>query len=273
MVKFSVGALACAVSILFTPTLHASFISLGSTNYFQDFNYPALPKAGQSRNLPEGWSFVHLGPGDDKIKADDGHNASGGVYSYGEQQSANRALGILLGANGASGIFGATFENTGEGAINRLNVSFTGEEWRLGRAGRQDQLQFQYSLNAHSLTTGNWLNVPQLDFFTPNLTGVGAHDGTLPINQRQLSGTISFLNIPSGGTFWVRWVETPPPGGGPGDGLAVDNFSISAVPEISTCLGGLFATAILVLALRSRRSMFGPTASETGHPNMPLPKT
>jgi hypothetical protein len=93
-----------------------------------------------------------------------------------------------------------------------------------------------------------WLNAPQLDFFTPNLKGVRAHDGTLAINQRILTGTISFLNIPSGGAFWVRWVETAPPGGGPGDGLAVDNFSISAVPEVSTCLAGIFATGILVSA-------------------------
>jgi hypothetical protein len=240
---------------------------LGNQAYFQDFNYPALPKAGNSKHLPQGWSFETFGSGDDngqgqddhggggrnKIHADDGNNASGGIYSYGARQSDDRALGILLGANGSGGIFGAEFENAAGGPINQLNISFTGEEWRLGRAGRQNQLQFQYSLDAHSLSSGDWLNVPKLDFFTPNTAGVGAHDGNLPINQQQLSGTISFLNIPSGGTFWVRWVEAPPPGGGPGDGLAVDNFSISAVPEISTILGGCAAASLLALSLLPRR--------------------
>jgi hypothetical protein len=256
MVRNIVAALTCAGSILLALNVEASFIPLGSSNYVQNFDYPALPKKGQSRQLPLGWSFVELGSGNDKIKADDGHNASGGVYSYGDKQSDDRALGILFGKNGTSGIFGASFENSGGGAISRLDISFTGEEWRLGQAGRQNELEFQYSLNAHSLTSGQWLNVPQLDFFTPNVNGAGAHDGNLPQNQQHLSSSISFLNIPSGGTFWVRWVEAPPPGGGPGDGLAVDNFSISAVPEISTALGGIAASALLAFALFPRLRLY-----------------
>jgi hypothetical protein len=237
---------------------------LGNNTYFQDFNYPALPKAGNSKHLPQGWSFETFSNNDDqgnqqghhgddqgggghKIHADDGHNSSGGVYSYGARQSDDRALGILRGENGSGGIFGAEFENAAGGPINQLNISFTGEEWRLGRAGRQNQLQFQYSLDAHSLTSGDWFNVPTLSFSTPNTSGVGAHDGNLEINQQHLSGTISFLDIASGGTFWVRWVEAP--SHGPGDGLAIDNFSISAVPEISTCLGGLVASALLAFAV------------------------
>jgi hypothetical protein len=248
IVRHGVPALVGAGLVVLASNLQASFVPLNGTNYVQSFD--SLPTKGQSTQLPQGWSFVEFGPGNNKIKADDGHSAAGGIYSYGDKHSDDRALGILVGNNGSSGIFGAAFENSGSGPINRLDISFTGEEWRLGQAGKQNQLQFQYSLNAQSLTSGNWFNVPQLDFFTPNVTGVGAHDGNLAANQRQLSGSISFLNIPSGGNFWVRWVEAAPPGGGPGDGLAVDNFSISTVPEVSTYLGGLAACGLLFFALR-----------------------
>jgi len=234
----------------------ASFIALSHTNYLQDFD-SLLPKKGKSSDLPQGWSLAEFGKhADDKIRADDGSKSTGGIYSYGSKGSTDRALGSLRGADGTYGLFGTSFQNSSDAIINSLNLSFTGEEWRLGAQGRQDRLQFQYSLNASSLTSGTWLNAPQLDFLTPNTIGVGAHDGNLVVNQKQISGTINFLSIPSGGTFWIRWVDAPVAGGGPEDGLAVDNFSISAVPETSTWLAGLAALGALGLfSVRLTRSL------------------
>src|SRR6185503_10448274 len=113
--------------------------------------------------------------------------------------------------------------------------------------------QFQYSLNASSLTSGTWINAPSLDFLTPNLTGAGAHDGNLSANQTQVGGSIGFLNIPVGGTFWVRWVDAQLPGGGAEDGLAIDNFSISAVPEAATLAAGFCMTLLLAYVHLKRR--------------------
>lgn len=254
-VKHGVAGLVGAGAILLSTSAQASFIELGNSQYFQDFNSPSLPRTGESKQLPQGWSFATLGRSSNHaIRADDGDRTAGGIYSYGEDHSRNRALGTLAGADGSFGVFGADFENASSAAINQLNISFTGEEWRLARAGIRNSLQFQYSLDAHSLTTGDWLNVPQLDFFTPNLQGAGQHDGTLSANQQQLSGTISFLNIPRGGTFWVRWIEEPNGTSSGGDGLAIDNFSVSAVPEISTLLGGVAACVFFTGALIRQRS-------------------
>jgi hypothetical protein len=235
-------------------TAQAAFIPLGRTNYFQNFN--TLPISGKSSTLPPGWAISYPTDKQTEIFADDGSGTAGRIYSYGNSGSSDRALGTLRDPtlNGSmSPMFGANFQNDTGGAINRLNISYTGEEWRLGAAGRgPDRLQFQYSLNAGSLTSGTWINAPALDFLTPNLTGVGAHNGNLAANETQLSSSIGFLNIPAGATFWVRWVDVAVPGGGPEDGLAVDNFSISAVPEAQTLAAGFGMTLLLGFVIWKR---------------------
>jgi hypothetical protein len=175
----------------------------------------------------------------------------------------NRALGALT-SGGNDPIFGASFQNTGAGSLNRLNISYTGEEWRLGQAGVANTLQFSYSLNAKGVNDklALWINVPSLGFTTPNVTGVGAHNGTLAANQTQIASAISFLNIPQGGTFWVRWQE--PPAGSPGDGLAVDNFSISAVPEATTLAAGFGMTFLLLFVSWNRAGGRAPSLSVHG---------
>jgi hypothetical protein len=251
----------------------AAFIPLGATNYFQDFN--SLANSGKSKVLPAGWDFVNFGGAPGFYTADDGSSTHGALYSYGNAASSDRALGSLR--SGGSGNqqsgdfvnFGAAFENTGNGTISRLNISYTGEEWRLGAMGRgQDRLQFQYSLNASGVgdAKARWLNFPSLDFLTPNLNEVGAHNGDLAANQTQLAGSIGFLNIPVGGTFWVRWVDDVLPGGGPEDGLAVDNFSISAVPEATTLAAGFGMTCLLMIVLlkSGRRRTTQPSAPGIG---------
>lgn len=248
-----------------TGRLHASLIPISQgSGYVQNFD--TLPSSGKSTFVLPGWSILqsenqdsqgnqdnqgNQGSGGTQILADDGSSALGGIHSYGLAGSPNRALGTLTDANGDYGIFGANFQNSGPNPINGLHISYTGEEWRLGVAGHQNTLEFQYSLNASSLSDPNatWLNVPALSFLTPNLTGTGAHDGTLAINQTQIASTISFLNVPQGATFWVRWQETGVASNTAGDGLAVDNFSITAVPEVSTLLGALAALGLLAAAV------------------------
>jgi hypothetical protein len=240
-----------------TVTSNAALISLGRTNYFQNFD--TLPISGKSKNLPPGWAMANPNESDLSIFADDGSGTMSRFYSYGNSGSSDRAFGSLGDSSWSTRpSFGANFQNNSGGAISRLNISYTGEEWRLGASGRgADRLQFQYSLNASSLTSGTWINVPGLDFLTPNLTGVGAHNGNLAANQSQISSSISFLNIPSGSTFWVRWVDAALPHGGMEDGLAVDNFNISAVPETQTLAAGLGMTLLLAVVVFRRGTTQG----------------
>jgi hypothetical protein len=248
LLKLASAAMAAGFSVLFATDATAAFIPLGRTNYFQNFDSLISQGKNAAFNLP-GWSVFYPTDKGQFITADDGSGQSGRIYSYGANGSSDRALGTLRDTSlrgSMDPMFGANFQNTGGSAINRLNISYTGEEWRLGAEGRgQDRLQFQYSLNAGSLSSGTWINVPGLDFLTPNLTGVGAHNGNLAANQTALSSSIGFLNIPVGATFWIRWVDMALPGGGPEDGLAVDNLTVSAIPEASTIVAGIGLTALL----------------------------
>lgn len=97
---------------------------------------------------------------------------------------------------------------------------------RLGTAGRADRLDFQYSVDATSLSTGTWTNVDALDFSSPTTTGtLGALNGNDAANRTAVGSTISGLNIPAGATFYIRWTDFN--ASGADDGLAVDDFSIT----------------------------------------------
>jgi uncharacterized protein len=246
-IKAAVAALAAVSFVAITTEVQASFIQL-TNSYFQNFD--TLNSSGKSKFLPPGW-FIQSQDG--QVYADNGSMSQANIYSYGLTGSNNRALGALT-SGGNTPIFGAEFENTSGGVINRLNISYTGEEWRLGVAGHANTLGFSYSLNASGFTDthATWINVPSLSFTTPNLVAAGAHNGTLTANQTQISSSISFLNIPKGGTFWIRWQE--PKASSPGDGLAVDNFSLSAVPETSTSLAAFGALGLVGSTIWKRRS-------------------
>ncbi len=148
----------------------------------------------------------------------------GNIYSFGSSGSTERALGGLLSGT-LTPTFGASFANNTGATIGSFLVAYTGEQWRSGvNTGRTDRLDFQYSLDATSLSTGTWVHADTLDFSSTSNTVAGALDGNLASSA--ISGTIGGLNLASGATMWIRWTDFNPAGSD--DGLAVDNFSISA---------------------------------------------
>jgi len=191
----------------------------------QDFN--ALASSSTSSSVPAGWAFVESGTGADATyAAGAGTETAGNTYSYGTGTNADRAFGGLRSGT-VTPTIGAAFTNNTGGVISRLNIAYTGEQWRLGATGRVDRLDFQYSTNATSLTTGTWIDANLMDFTAPVNTGtVGALDGNSASNRAAISNSISGLSIPNGATFWIRWVDLDATGAD--DGLAIDDFSISA---------------------------------------------
>ena len=124
-------------------------------------------------------------------------------------------------------IFGAFYRNDTGATIQTLTVAYTGEQWRLGTAGRLDTLQLQYSFDATSLTTGTWLDVDSGMFVTPDSAGVGAKDGNAAGARLQRAGQLGdLLSMAPGATVWIRFIDFD--AGGADDGLAVDDFSIIA---------------------------------------------
>lgn len=208
---------------------HAQCLNLNAVDVAITQNFDALASSGTANALAlPGWQLIESGGGardNELYAADTGSSNTGDTYSYGATGAAERALGALR-SGSLIPTFGACFVNNTGAAIEALDIAYTGEQWRLGTAGRSDRLDFQYSLDASDLTTGSWTDVDTLDFSTPNTTTTGAKDGNDPANRAALAGNIGSLSIASGATFWVRWNDGD--ASGADDGLSVDDFSLTA---------------------------------------------
>lgn len=206
------------------PANAAGVISFTGATYTQNFD--TLASTGTSSLTPEGWAFVESGTNANTLyNSGAGTNNAGDTYSFGAAGSAERAFGGLLSGSLVPTV-GAQFVNNSGAMIARLTVAYTGEQWRLGTSGRgSDRLDFQYSLDASSLTTGTWLDVDSLDFSGPTTSGtVGALDGNAAANRVAIAATIQNLSIAVGATFWIRWTDFN--ASGADDGMAIDEFSI-----------------------------------------------
>lgn len=191
----------------------------------EDFN--TLASTGTSSTLPAGWSLLETGSSaNTTYTAGTGSSATGDTYSFGAAASSDRALGALQSGSLIATI-GTVVTNTTGGTITSLTISYTGEQWRLGTAGRTDQLDFGFSTDATGLGNGTWTEVNSLDFVTPNTAAAtGALDGNAAANRTAITFTLTGLNLANGASLWLRWVDFN--ASGSDDGLAIDDFSISA---------------------------------------------
>ena len=192
-------------------------------------NFDTLATTGTTNGtLPTGWYLTEAGLGardNEQYAADTGGSNTGDTYSYGAAASTERALGALRSGT-LIPIFGAKFTNNTGSTITSLDISYAGEEWRLGTAARTDRIDFQISTDATDLSTGTYTDVDALDFTTPNTVTIGAKDGNAAANRTVLTSSISGLSIANGATFFIRWTDLDATGAD--DGLAIDDFNITA---------------------------------------------
>ena len=208
-----------------------SLTTIGSA-YTQNFD--ALSNvAGSTTNTIaiNGWELTETGGGsrdNEQYAVDTGGSNTGDTYSYGAASATDRALGGLQSGSLIT-VIGAAFVNNTGATLASLDIAYTGEQWRIGNnlAARDDRLDFQYSLDATSLSTGTWNDVNSLDFTNPIKTAASAIalNGNDPANRTSVVATISGLSISNGATFWVRWNDLN--ASGSDDGLAVDDFSLT----------------------------------------------
>lgn len=195
-------------------------------------NFNSLANTGISNSaLPTGWEISESGGGsrdNELYAAGTGSDNTGDTYSFGAAASTERALGGLQSGTLVPTI-GVGFVNNTGAAIDSLGISYVGEMWRAGVTNRNaaDRLDFQFSTNATSITTGTFADIDSLDFSSPNIsTTVGLRDGNAVANQTLVAGTINGLNIANGSTFFIRWNDFNIASSD--DGLAIDDFSITA---------------------------------------------
>ncbi|WP_245679989.1 endonuclease [Aquimonas voraii] len=203
--------------------------------YSQDFD--TLANSGSSATLPAGWAIAEAGTSSNnngQYQAGDGSSNSGDTWSYGSTGSGERALGALL-SGSLNSRFGLQLVNRSGGALSSLGLSYTGEQWRLGTAGREDRLDFEYSLDATSLTTGTWTAVSALRFVAPNTSAApGPLDGNAAANRRAISGEITGLNWGADQVLWIRWIDFN--ANSNDDGLAIDDLVIGTLADVPPVL-------------------------------------
>ena len=200
--------------------------SLTTVSYAQDFNTLAI--AGSSGVLPDGWSLGESGTNaNTTYSTGTGSSSTGDTYSFGAAASAERALGGLRSGTLVP-LFGFYFTNNTGSTIISLSIGYSGETWRVGAANRSDRLDFQYSLNAPSLSTGSWTDLDGLDYANP---GQATGSGSLQ-QSAAILGLITGLNIINGATFFIRWSDLD--AAGADDGMAIDDLSLMATLAIPT---------------------------------------
>ncbi len=206
------------------PQAPLAAIALPGGPYTQNFD--TLANSGASSTVPNGWAFFESGTNANaNYTAGTGSSNTGDTYSFGAASATDRALGGLL-SGSLTPTIGAEFSNSTGATIVSLAVGYDCEQWRLGATGRFDRMDFQYSLDAMSLTTGTWVDVDALDCPGALSTGtVGALDGNASANRTVVSGSIASLSIANGAGFWIRWNDFN--ASGADDGLSLDDFSLT----------------------------------------------
>jgi hypothetical protein len=216
LVMLCVGVIATFAQVnlqLINSPYSQNFDSLASTGTANDIN-----------TLPLGWTFLETGTNaNTTYAAGTGSGNAGNTYSFG--LDADRALGGVL-SGSLTPTIGALFTNNTGSTITSITIVYRGEQWRLGATGRTDRLDFQFSVDAPSLSSGTWTDINDLDFLAPISVGtVGALVGNDTLNNNLVSFTIAGLNIESGSSFGLRWLDFN--ASGADDGLGIDDFILT----------------------------------------------
>jgi uncharacterized protein len=234
------AALACC--LLTSPVrAQVSLTTLG-TPYTQSFD--TLPASGSAtwtnNSTIPGWFHARTGSGA-TIVANNGGSNGGNLYSYGTGTATDRALGSLGSGNAAVGnlFWGVRLQNNTGATITALDVSYTGEQWRMGGcsgAGCSSAAQtvmFSYLVGSPTVTgtlaefQSAGTTVAALDFTSPVFgpaAGV-ALDGNLAANRVTLTFSITGLNIPNGTEVMLRWSD--PDHVNNDHGLSIDDFAVT----------------------------------------------
>lgn len=150
-----------------------------------------------------------------------------GVYSFTAATIGSRSLGFQ--SDGVDFTPGTVTLR----AVNNTGTTVTSIDVSYDLFVRNDQNRANSFNAAFSVDDGSYTSLPSLNYTSPELA-----DAPLPLGfiQNQRSITISGLSIPNGQSFYFRWLSDDVVGSGSRDEFALDNISLTAVPEPATIL-------------------------------------
>jgi hypothetical protein len=202
--------------------------------------------AGTAGSIPGGFSTT----GTQTYKGlDDGGNGQGGYWSFGINSATDRAFGMIETSSTVTGLglVVALNNNTGS-SINRFTLGYTLEEWRDGNSGsdRQNGFALRYSTDGTTFTSAIRTDG------APVNNNQGKLDGNAIANKVVVSGFdyIPASPIAPGATVYFEWQFMTVAGStGNRDGIGLDDVTITAVPEPSTWIAGVFALGVIAAEL------------------------
>lgn len=220
-----------------------NFNSLNAGNGNVDLAW-ANSNPGGSGGTVTGWSLFNPVGGGTALttyRSLTGNNTAGSFYSFGVtgiNSNDERAIGGIgsggayFGSPGTGAIAGwitVGIQNNTGASLDSFTANFDGEQWRVANVVTQTMVtEYGFGATFNAVTTWN-LAGASFDFTSPTLNAVNsALDGNQGSNRvANLGGTISSLNWVNGDILWIRYRETNDAGSD--HGLAIDNFSFSAV--------------------------------------------
>ena len=246
--------LLAAAALLATVSAHAA-VSLGSpaATYAQSFD--SLANAGTANafandsTLPGIGLYTTANAAVATYRAGNGSANNGAFYSFGANDSTERALGGV-GSGTFTGYIALALTNTSGAAFDSFTLRYDGEQWRNGGNVNAQSMAVEYGFGSDPATV-MWGPAAGLGWTSPVVGATAAAvDGNGAGLVAAAGGTIS-LNWAAGDTLWVRWIEANDTGND--HGLGIDNlsFSVTAVPEPGTT--GLLLAGLAAVGLLARR--------------------
>jgi hypothetical protein len=251
MTKFTKIALTIALTTGMAAAVQAQISYTGGT-YTQDFD--SMGSTGTT--TPIGW-FVGTGTGaavvGTTVIAGTGSGTAGGNYNFGVagvNVVGERALGSLA-SSSTQRDTEVHFTNNMGFDITQFTIGYDGEQWRNGDLTTVAANTLTLQLSTDGLT---WTSLGSaFNFASPINSGgpSGALDGNASANRiAGIGGTFNLsTSILAGSTFFLRWADADD--SGIDDGIAIDNFTFSAVPEPSVYM--LLGVGILLCGQRFMR--------------------
>ncbi len=199
-------------------------------------NFDSMGATGTT--TPTGW-FAGTGTGaavtTTAVTPGTGSSNIGGNYNFGVagvNPVTDRALGSLASVSTQRDSELHITNNAGFD-ITEFTLTYDGEQWRVGgTTSVANTLTLQISYTGLS---GSWVNLgAAFNFTSPIVSGTaGALDGNAAANRvAGIGGTyVPTTPIANGAIFYLRWAD--PDDANSDNGIALDNFSFSAIPEPS----------------------------------------
>jgi len=245
-----------------TASAQFSFDSIGQT-YTEDFNEYRGSAATLPANMVVGW--------DDGRTSDPFQGVNTGAFTAYTSDEVDHSFGIRernpVDLRNARLFF--EFTNNTEQAITGFNVSYDVEAWFIG--DRRNRIRLKYDDHLDDSTSPGGRDTFETDIFSTvnpstTLTADTSVDGSLADNRTTVSGFVDLLTLDDGTenffgplapgeTAYLRWQFSNADGDGGSlrSGLAINNFSVTAIPEPSTIALVVMAGIAAFIGNRRRR--------------------